>query len=83
LQRTFNLAPSNAAHFSFAARLAALAKARECARREMSIATFRLSVKAPRGRGGHPKLGGQAGTAIASENLSVKNSLMMELSARE
>jgi hypothetical protein len=49
----------------------------------MSIATFRLSVKALRGRGGHPKLGGQAGTAIASENLSVKNSPMMELSARE
>jgi len=36
---------------------------------------------------GHPKLGelagARAGTAIATENLSVKNFPMMELSARE
>jgi hypothetical protein len=54
----------------------------------MSIATFRLlSESTARGAVGHPKLGGLAGAwagaAIATENLSVKNFPMTELSARE
>jgi hypothetical protein len=46
-----------------------------------------LSESTARGAVGHPKLGGLAGawagTAIATENLSVKNFPMTELSARE
>jgi hypothetical protein len=47
---------------------------------------FDVRWRAARARG-HPKLGGlagaRAGTAIGTENLSVKNSPMTELSARE